>query len=169
MSGSKFSLNAGFPYLLESRHDHIPGGGGYSYFFIIRRLGPSIYRSPPKNIRNFMHPKKVFEILATPKNIPILYLDLKKDSKMHRNDPQTSPILWLPPKISTKYFHPQKIFIFLKTPKIIQNFGPEKLAQAYVCVKISEYPPPPPWGPHLSIVLLFHNQTDMSHRDRLFE
>ena len=30
------------------------------------------------------------EILATPKNIPILYLDLKKDPKMHRNDPQTS-------------------------------------------------------------------------------
>ena len=29
------------------------------------------------------------EILATPRNIPILYLDLKKDPKMHRNDPQT--------------------------------------------------------------------------------
>ena len=54
------------------------GGGGYSKFFLIRRLGPSIYRSPPKNIRNFKHPKKIFEILATQKNIPILYLDLKK-------------------------------------------------------------------------------------------
>ena len=32
--------------------------GGYSNFFCIRRLGPSIYRSPPKNIRNFKHPKK---------------------------------------------------------------------------------------------------------------
>ena len=52
--------------------------GGYSNFFRIRRLGPSIYPSPPKNIRNFKHPKKIFEILATPKNIPILYLDLKK-------------------------------------------------------------------------------------------
>ena len=66
---------------------------GYPNFFRIHRLGPIIYRSPPKNIRNFKHPKKIFEILATPKNIPILYLDLKKDPKLHRNDPQTSPIL----------------------------------------------------------------------------
>ena len=27
---------------------------------------------------NFKQPKKIFEILATQKNIPILYLDLKK-------------------------------------------------------------------------------------------
>ena len=46
-----------------------------------------------KNIRNSKHPKKIFEILATQKNIPILYLDLKKDPKLHRNDPQTSLIL----------------------------------------------------------------------------
>ena len=46
-------------------------------------------------------------------------------------------------KISTKSLHPQKIFIFLKTPKNIeiQNFEPKKIARAYVCVKISEYPP----------------------------
>ena len=54
------------------------GGGGTLNFFYIRRLGPSIYSSPPKNIRNFKHPKKIFEILATPKNFPILYKDLKK-------------------------------------------------------------------------------------------
>ena len=69
------------------------GGGGYSNFFRIRRLGPSIYCSTPKNIRKFKHPKKIFEIFATQKNIPILYLDLKKDPKLNRNDPQTSPIL----------------------------------------------------------------------------
>ena len=34
------------------------GGGGYSHFFCIRRLGPSICPSPQKNIRNFKHPKK---------------------------------------------------------------------------------------------------------------
>ena len=67
--------------------------GEYSNFFRIRRLGPSIYRSPQKNIRNFKHPKKIFEILATQKNIPILYLAIKKYPKLHRNDPQTSPIL----------------------------------------------------------------------------
>ena len=44
--------------------------GGYSNFFPIRRLGPSICPSPQKNIRNFKHPKKIFEILTTPKNIP---------------------------------------------------------------------------------------------------
>ena len=45
-----------------------------------------------------------------------------------------------------KIFIPPKIFIFLKTPKNIeiQNFEPKKIARAYVCVKISEYPPPPP-------------------------
>ena len=56
-----------------------------------------------------------------------------------------------PKKISTKSSYPQKIFIFLKTQKNmeIQNFEPKKIARAYVCVKISEYPPPPPprWDP----------------------
>ena len=87
------------------------GGGGYSIFFRIRRLGPSIYRSPQKNIRNSKHPKKIFEILATQKNIPILYLDLKKDPKMHRNDPQTSPILWWPKKYPQNLHTPKNIHI----------------------------------------------------------
>ena len=48
-----------------------------------------------------------------------------------------------PQKISTKSSYPQKIFIFLKTPKNIeiQDFEPKKMGRAYVCVKISEYPP----------------------------
>ena len=41
-----------------------------------------------------------------------------------------------PKKLSTKSSYPKKIFIFLKTQKII-----EKIVRAYVCVKISEYPP----------------------------
>ena len=36
--------------------------GGYSHFVFICRLGSSIYPSPPKNIRNFKHPKKRFEL-----------------------------------------------------------------------------------------------------------
>ena len=44
--------------------------GGFSIFFCIGRLGPSIYPSPQKNIRNFKHPKKIFEIFATPKKYP---------------------------------------------------------------------------------------------------
>ena len=49
-----------------------------------------------------------------------------------------------PKKISTKSSYPKKIFIFQKTPKNIeiQNFEPKKMDRAYVCVKISEYPPP---------------------------
>ena len=81
-----------------------------------------------KIFRNFKHPKKIFKILATQKNIPILYLDLKKDPKLHRSDPQTSPILCDDPqKISTKSSYPPKIFIFLKTSKNIeiQNFEPK--------------------------------------------
>ena len=46
-------------------------------------LGPNIYRSPPKNIRNFKHPKKIFEILSTQNNIPDT---LSKYPKKHRND-----------------------------------------------------------------------------------
>ena len=40
---------------------------------------------------------------------------------------------------------PKKYFFFLKTPKNIeiQNFEPQKIARAFVCVKISKYPP---WG-----------------------
>ena len=47
----------------------------------------------PQKISGISSTPKIFEILATPKNIRILYLDLKKDPKLHRNDPQTSPIL----------------------------------------------------------------------------
>ena len=123
-------------------------GGGYSNFFRIRRLGPSIYRSPQKNIRNFKHPKKIFEILATPKNIPILYLGLEKKTlnciEMTLKQAQFCDD---PKKISAKSSYPQNIFIFLKPKKIFkfQNFEPQKMGRAYVCVKISEYHPP--WDP----------------------
>ena len=89
-----------------------------------------------KNIRNFKCPKQIFEILATQKNTPIMYVDLKKRALnivQFCDDPQ---------KISTKSSYPKNIFIFLKTPKIIeiQKFEPQKMAPAYVCMKISEYP-----------------------------
>ena len=42
---------------------------------------------------------------------------------------------------------PKKYPPNLHTPKNIeiQNFEPPKMIRAYVCMKISEYPPPP-WG-----------------------
>ena len=47
-----------------------------------------------------------------------------------------------PQKYPQNLHTPQKIFIFLKTPKNIeiQNFEPQKIGRAYVCLKISEYP-----------------------------
>ena len=60
--------------------------GGYSHFFFIRRLGPSIYCSPQQKYQEFQTPPKIFEILATQKNIPVPTLTLRKDHKMHRND-----------------------------------------------------------------------------------
>ena len=63
------------------------GGGSTLIFFFKRRLGPSIYCSTQKNIRNFKQPPKILEILATQKISLILYLDLKKSPKMHTNDP----------------------------------------------------------------------------------
>ena len=58
------------------------GSGPVSTFtkkknIFIRGLGPSIYLYQ-KKIRNFKHPKKVFDMLTTQKISPILYLDLKK-------------------------------------------------------------------------------------------
>ena len=52
------------------------------------------------------------------------------------------------PKKIHKILIPPKKFIFLKTPKNIeiQNFEPQKMDRAYVCVKILEYPPPLPLG-----------------------
>ena len=60
-------------------HGQLPGGGGgggggHSIFFCIRRLRTSIYSSPQKNIRNFKHPKQIFEIFATQKYHDSVYL-----------------------------------------------------------------------------------------------
>ena len=54
------------------------GGGGYSIFSAYVGSDPASTVHPPKNIRNFKHPKKIFEIFTTQKNIPILYIYLKK-------------------------------------------------------------------------------------------
>ena len=62
----------------QARAQHLPFTP--PLFFFIRKLGPSIYRSPPppqrktkqnKNEKQeFQEPPKIFEILATPKNTP---------------------------------------------------------------------------------------------------
>ena len=65
---------------------YITPSGGVLFFSSSTGLDPAftVQRPPPpppkkkkRNIRNIKHPK-IFEILATTKNIPILYLDPKK-------------------------------------------------------------------------------------------
>ena len=59
------------------------GGGGGTLIF-------SAYEAStihPKKYQEFQAPKKIFEILATPKKSPFCTLALRKDPKMHRNDP----------------------------------------------------------------------------------
>ena len=46
------------------------GGGGYSNFSAYVGSDPASTVHQKKNIRNFKHPKKIFEILATPKKCP---------------------------------------------------------------------------------------------------
>ena len=66
------------------------------------------------------------------------------------------------PKKYPQNLIPQKMFIFLKTPKNIeiQNFEPKKMDRAYVCVKLSEYPPLG-WylGPNFNSESLFFSAT----------
>ena len=70
-----------------------------------------------------------------------MYLCLRKDPILYKKTSKTSPILLCPPKYSQNR-HTPKIFKFLKTPKNIenQNFEPQNMDQAYVYMKMLEYP-----------------------------
>ena len=117
---------------MGKRATETPGGGGYSQFFLIRRLGPSIYCLLPKKIRNTRQPKKIFQFCT---------LTLRKGPKMCINNPPNWSSLVMTPKISTIPSYPKKYsFFFQKPPKNIeiQNFEPPKMVRAYV-----EYSPPP--------------------------
>ena len=83
---TKWSNNIDSPLNHDARANpalHLaPGGlgqgGGGTLIFSLRSLRPSIYRSPPKNIRNFKHPQKYMKFWQLKKIYPILYLDLQK-------------------------------------------------------------------------------------------
>ena len=116
------------------------GGGGTLIFSTYVGSDPAS-TVHPKKYQEFQAPKKKFEILATPKNIPILYLDLKiKTLNCIEMTLKLAQFCYDPKKNIHKIFIPQKMFIFLKTQKNIeiQNFEPKKMGRAYVCVKISE-------------------------------
>ena len=80
-------------FLAGTRLGYYKPRGGTLIFSAYVGSDPVSTVHPPKNIRNFKHPKKIFEILATQKIFQFCTLTLKKDPKLHRNDPQTSPIL----------------------------------------------------------------------------
>ena len=91
-----------------------------------------------------MHPKLYLKFWQPPKISQFYTLTLKKTLKCIEMTLKLAQFCDYPQKYPQNIYTPQKIFVFLKTPQNIeiQNFGPEKLAQAYVCVKISECPPP---------------------------
>ena len=62
------------------------GGGGTLIFSSYVGSGPAS-TVHQKKYQEFQAPPKKFEILATKKIFPILYLDFIKDPKMHRNVP----------------------------------------------------------------------------------
>ena len=79
---------------VEIRIENISRGipGGYSIFFRIVGSDPASTAHPPK-ISGISSTPKIFEILATQKISQFCTFTFKKDPKMLRNDPQTSPIL----------------------------------------------------------------------------
>ena len=108
------------------------GGRGTLLFSPYVGSGPASTVHPKINIRNF----KKYRRFRT--------LSLRKDPKMLRNDPCIAQFCDNPRKYPQN-LHTQKNIHFLKTPKNIriQNFEPQKIACAYVCVKISGVPR---WG-----------------------
>ena len=86
----------------------------------------------------------MFEILAT-QNIYQFCTPTLKDPKLHRNDPQTSPILWWSPKNIHKIFIPQKNIHFSENPpkKLNSEFWTQKNSPS---LRICENIRVPPWA-----------------------
>ena len=122
--------------------------GGTLIFSAYVGSDPAYTVHPPKNIGNFKHPKKYLKFKQPPKISQFCTLSLKKDPKLHRNDPQTSPILWWPHKNIHKILIPKKNIHFSENPKKYWNsefWTPKNGPSLHMC-EISEYrPPPPPW------------------------
>ena len=85
--------------VMDARGGRLLGDGSFGPQGDTLLFSPYVGSGPastvhPKNIRNFKHPKKIFEILSTQKISPFCTLPLIKDPKMHRNGPKYRPILW---------------------------------------------------------------------------
>ena len=120
--------------------------GGTLIFSAYVGLDPASTVHPQKISGISSTPKQYLKFKQPPKISQLCTSTLKKTLKCIEMTLKLAQFCDDPKKISTKSSYPKKIFIFLKTPKNIeiQNFEPQKIARAYVCVKISEHPPPPP-------------------------
>ena len=123
---------------------HSQGGGGTLIFSAYIGSDPA----------STIHPKKISGISSTPKKYLKFYqpqkisqfctLTLKRDRKLHRNDPQTSPILWWPPKKYPQNLHtPKKYSFFWKLKKILKFriLNPKKWAEPTYVWKYQSTPP----------------------------
>ena len=61
------------------------GGGGTLNFSVYVGLGPASILHPPKNVKNFKHPKKYQKFQQPQKISQFCTMTLRKDPKMHRN------------------------------------------------------------------------------------
>ena len=122
------------------------GGGGYSHFISYIGSGlASTVHPPPPNILEISSTPKIFEIWATPNNIPYHVPWPSEKTLNAKKWPLNIVQFCDDPKIYPQNVHTQKIFIFLKTEKILKfKIWTQKMTRASVCMKISELPPPPP-------------------------
>ena len=108
------------------------------------------------DLASTVHPKKISGISSTPKKYLKFYqpkkiskfctLTLEKDPKLHRNDPQTSPILWWSQKNIHKIFIPPKNIHFSENQKKYWNsefWTPKNRPSLRMCENIRVPPPPP--------------------------
>ena len=131
------------------------GGGEYSHFFFIRRLGAQHLPFTPlqkkqqqekttkkktKKKAGISRTPKIIWNFSNPQNTPILYLDLKIDPKCIEMTPKYSLILWWPPKNIHKIYIPKK-YPFVWTSKF---WTPKKITRMFVNIIVPPPPPPPP-------------------------
>ena len=124
------------------------GGGGGTQIFSIYVSSDPASTVHPKKKSGISRTPKIFEILATQKNIPSLFLDLKKTLKCIEmtlklaqfcNDPKKYPQNLHTPKTYSFFSKPKKILKF----RILNPKNSPSLRRP-MCENI-RVPPPPPW------------------------
>ena len=124
------------------------GGWGYSYFFRIRRLGPSIYRPPPK-ISGFKHPQKNIWNFSNPKTyLNSVHWPHEKTLKCIEMTLKLAQLCDDPPKISTKSSYlPKNIHLSENSKKYWNSeFWTQKNSLSQRMCQNIRVPPPPPLG-----------------------